>query len=138
MPHLYRRNVSTLEPTPVYRLSLMVLDPSLDGMGLCDSSLILGEHPLNSGSHCPPTGGTVVKERQSCECPFGSSSFCGFVEPRQQGHQAPLSAAESSLALDGWRTGNGTHSKLKTELARHCATTGTDADLDGSKRIYPL
>ena len=56
---------------------------------------------------------TTLKKGQAANALYGSSSSGGFVEPKQQGHQAPLSAAESTLAHDGWRTGVWTLSKLK-------------------------
>jgi len=55
----------------------------------------------------------TLKKGQTVNARYGSSSSGGLVEPKQQGHQAPLSAAESTLARDTWRGGDGTLSKLK-------------------------
>ena len=80
----------------------------------------------------------MVKERSGCECPFGSSSSDGFVEPKQCRLQAPVAVAESTLALDGWRTGDGTHSKVETRSDVRLRYDGlSQTDLDGSKRHLP-
>ena len=55
----------------------------------------------------------TLKKSRTANDPSVVARICGLIEPKQQGHQASLSVAESMLAHDTWRGGVWTLSKLK-------------------------
>ena len=69
----------------------------------------------------------------------GSSYSDGFVEPKQQGHQATLLVAESTLALDTWRGGKCDPLQVEARTDASLRYDGYEQiNWNGSKRIYPL